>query len=38
MEVVRLSARRGEGMDQFLALLERQLAETRAARVAGSAS
>jgi hydrogenase nickel incorporation protein HypB len=38
MEVVRLSARRGEGMDQFLALLERQLAETRGARVAGSAS
>jgi hydrogenase nickel incorporation protein HypB len=38
MEVVRLSARSGEGMDQFLALLERQLAETRAARVAGSAS
>jgi hydrogenase nickel incorporation protein HypB len=38
MEVVRLSARTGEGMDQFLALLERQLAETRAARVAGSAS
>jgi hydrogenase nickel incorporation protein HypB len=38
MEVVRLSARSGEGMDQFLALLERQLAETRTARVAGSAS
>jgi hydrogenase nickel incorporation protein HypB len=38
MEVVRLSARSGEGMDGFLALLERQLAETRAARVAGSAS
>jgi len=38
MEVVRLSARSGEGMDRFLALLERQLAETRAARVAGSAS
>ena len=38
MEVVRLSARSGEGMDRFLALLERQLAETRAAPVAGSAS
>jgi hydrogenase nickel incorporation protein HypB len=38
MEVVRLSARSGEGMDQFLAVLERQLAETRAARVAGSTS
>ena len=38
MEVVRLSARSGEGMDGFLALLERQLAETRAARIAGSAS
>jgi len=38
MEVVRLSARSGEGMDGCLALLERQLAETRAARVAGSAS
>jgi len=38
MEVVRLSARSGEGMDGFLALLERQLAETRAARVAGRAS
>jgi hydrogenase nickel incorporation protein HypB len=38
MEVVRLSARTGDGMEAFLALLERQLAETRAARVAGSAS
>ena len=38
MEVVRLSARTGDGMDEFLALLERQLAETRAARVAGSGS
>jgi hydrogenase nickel incorporation protein HypB len=38
MEIVRLSARSGEGMDLFLALLERQLAETRGARVAGSAS
>ena len=38
MEVVHLSARSGEGMDRFLALLERQLAETRAARVAGHAS
>jgi hydrogenase nickel incorporation protein HypB len=38
MEVVRLSARTGDGMDRFLALLERQLVETRAARVAGSAS
>jgi hydrogenase nickel incorporation protein HypB len=38
MEVVRLSARTGDGMDRFLVLLERQLVETRAARVAGSAS
>jgi hydrogenase nickel incorporation protein HypB len=37
MEVVRLSARTGEGMDQFIGLLERQLAETRSAPVAESA-
>jgi hydrogenase nickel incorporation protein HypB len=37
MEVIRLSARTGEGMDRFLDLLERQLAETRAAPVAGNA-
>jgi hydrogenase nickel incorporation protein HypB len=37
MEVIRLSARTGEGMDRVLDLLERQLAETRAAPVAGNA-
>ena len=37
MEVVRLSARTGDGMDGFLGLLERQLADTRAARIARSA-
>ena len=37
MEVVRLSARTGEGMDVFIGLLERRLAETRAAPVAESA-
>jgi hydrogenase nickel incorporation protein HypB len=36
MEVIRLSARTGDGMDEFLGLLERQLADTRAARTAGS--
>jgi len=37
MEVIRLSARTGDGMDEFLGLLERQLADTRAGRIAGSA-
>jgi hydrogenase nickel incorporation protein HypB len=37
MEMIRLSARTGDGMDEFLGLLERQLADTRAGRIAGSA-
>ena len=37
MEVIRLSARTGDGMDEFLGLLERQLADTRAGRIAESA-
>jgi len=37
MEVIRLSARAGDGMDEFLGLLERQRADTRAGRIAGSA-
>ena len=37
MEVVRLSARTGDGMEEFLRLLERQRADSRAARTAESA-
>jgi hydrogenase nickel incorporation protein HypB len=37
MEVIRLSARTGDGMDEFLGLLERQLADTRAGRIAEGA-